>query len=93
MGAGGRDVCLDDLPKLKYLTAVMKESMRMQPVVSVMGRSVAGGRMAEAMHGIFDDASQMWVGAAKGGVIAWQRSKWKALSCREQQVGFMKEKY
>eukprot|EP00983_Pelagomonas_calceolata_P046338 1140115-Pelagomonas_calceolata.AAC.1 len=35
-----RPLALDDLPRLKYLTACIKESMRMLPVVSIMGRSV-----------------------------------------------------
>ncbi|GFH19139.1 uncharacterized protein HaLaN_16041 [Haematococcus lacustris] len=34
-----RSVELDDLPRLKYLNACIKEAMRMLPVVSVMGRT------------------------------------------------------
>ncbi|KAF5828281.1 cytochrome P450, partial [Dunaliella salina] len=37
---GARPLALDDLPSLKYLTACIKESMRMLPVVSIMGRYV-----------------------------------------------------
>lgn len=39
-GSGGasRPVCLEDLPRLQYLTACVKEAMRMFPVVSVMSR-------------------------------------------------------
>ncbi len=33
-----RPVELDDIRKLKYLTACTKEAMRMYPVVSIMGR-------------------------------------------------------
>jgi cytochrome P450 len=37
--APGRQLELDDLKKLPYLTACIKESMRMFPVVSIMSRS------------------------------------------------------
>jgi hypothetical protein len=39
-----RDLELDDLKHLPYLTACMKESMRMYPVVSLMGRWAAAGQ-------------------------------------------------
>ena len=34
-GRRARELRLDDLPRLRYLTAVAKEAMRMYPVVSV----------------------------------------------------------
>ncbi|KAG2443022.1 hypothetical protein HYH02_009438 [Chlamydomonas schloesseri] len=37
-GAAARPLALDDLKRLPYLTACVKEAMRMYPVVSIMGR-------------------------------------------------------
>lgn len=49
-GAGARPLALDDLQGLKFLSACIKEAMRMFPVVSVMSRRVVGRARGVGAH-------------------------------------------
>lgn len=40
MGDSDRDICKDDLPKLLYLEAVLKETLRIHPVAPIIARYV-----------------------------------------------------